>query len=111
MKDWTGQTYDDTPLADPQGGRAQYDANLIRHLDPRVSLNISGTVGGERPAARCLTGFVLTADKTCERCGAGQGDECRSSDRGTAGCTVGNDAVGTSPNPDEGLITGTLQSL
>lgn len=89
MKDWTGQTYDAEALADPDGGRTHYDANLIRHLDPRVSLNISGPVGGERPAPRCLTGFVLASDGSCERCGARPEEACRSSGRGTAGPTLG----------------------
>lgn len=87
-KDWTGQTYDEMALADANGGRAQYDANLIQHLNPRVSLNISGTIGSERHGARCLTGFTLTSNGSCERCGAGPQDACLSSDSGTAGSTL-----------------------
>lgn len=89
MKDWTGQEYDAKAVSDTTGPRADYDANLIRRLDPHVSLNISGTTGGTRPAARCQTGFVLTADATCEKCGAGTGEACRSGAQGTAGHTAG----------------------
>jgi len=89
MKDWTGQEYDETTLADPEGARAHYDANLLRHLNPSVSLNISGAVGGTRPAARCRTGFVLSKDSTCEKCGAPDGQACRSDSPGTAGSAAG----------------------
>jgi hypothetical protein len=89
MKDRTGQQYDAEALENPDGGRADYDASLIRHLDPRVSLNISGTVGGERAAARCRTGYVLSSDSTCEKCGASPGDACRSTLAGTSGGTAG----------------------
>lgn len=90
MKDWTGQTYDQTALADPDGGRSQYDANLIRQLNPRITLGISGTTGDERPAARCLTGFALSNDGACERCGADAHSACLSSEAGTAGATMRN---------------------
>lgn len=89
MKDWTGQEYDAEALSDVRGTRADYDTNLIRRLNPHASLNISGTTGGTRPAARCQTGFVLSANATCEKCGAGTGQACRSSEQGTAGHTAG----------------------
>jgi hypothetical protein len=89
MKDWTGQEYDAQAVSDVRGTRADYDTNLIRRLDPHASINISGTTGGTRPAARCQTGFVLSANATCEKCGAGTGDPCRSSAPGTAGHTAG----------------------
>lgn len=89
MKDWTGQEYDTEIVSDVKGARADYDANLIRHLNPHATLNISGTTGGTRPAARCQTGFVLSANATCEKCGAGTGQACRSSEKGTAGHTAG----------------------
>lgn len=89
MTDWTGQEYDAQIVSDMKGGCADYDANLIRRLNPRATLNISGTTGGTRPAARCQTGFVLSANATCEKCGAGTGQACRSSEQGTAGHTAG----------------------
>lgn len=88
MKDWTGQEYDSAAPADPAHGRHDYDANLIRQLNPRVSLNISGPVGGELPAARCRAGYALSGDGTCERCGAASGQPCMSTGGGTAGRTA-----------------------
>lgn len=99
MKDWTGQQYDAEALADPASGRGDYDAGLLRDIDPRVSLNISGAVGGHRPAARCRTGFVLSADGTCDRCGAETGETCRSHLPGTAGDTVGNEEAAPKEDP------------